>query len=57
VITKDVTRIKQPKEVVEGQLSCINEILEADENISPASHSLIEQNMAIIVMAVKSLTE
>jgi hypothetical protein len=57
VITKDTTRIKQAKAVIEGQLSCINEILEHDEDISPASHALIEQNLTIIVMAVQSLTK
>lgn len=57
MITKDTTRIKQAKEVIEGQLSCINEIMESEENLSPASIGLIEQNMTIIVMAVKSLTQ
>lgn len=58
MITKDVTRIKQAKEVIEGQLSVIDEIFGADEKeMPPAIHSMVSQSMMIIAMAVQSLTK
>jgi hypothetical protein len=58
MITKDVTRIKQAVEVIEGQLSGVSEILQHDEKLElPMNLQLVQQSMTIIVMAVQSLTK
>lgn len=61
MLTPNRTRINQAVEVIEGQLTCIKEIINLGEgettDVPPTIQPMIDQSMTIIVMAVKSLTQ
>lgn len=56
MIIKNKTNVAVAVELIDGQISCIKEILEFDPKLEQKmNYDLVEQNFGIIQMALNSL--